>query len=49
MKYSSAVEGYTPIDRGLIPDIEVEPTIEDVLAGRDAVLEHTLRLIRESM
>ncbi len=33
MKYSSAVEGYTPVDRGLIPDIEVEPSIEDVLSG----------------
>jgi C-terminal processing protease CtpA/Prc len=48
MKYSSAVEGYTPLDRGLIPDIEVEPSIEDVLAGRDTVLEYTLRRIRES-
>lgn len=48
MKYSSAVEGYTPVDRGLIADIEVEPSIEDVLAGRDAVLDHTLGLILEA-
>jgi C-terminal processing protease CtpA/Prc len=48
MKYSSAVEGYTPVDRGLIPDIEIEPSIEDVLVGHDTVLEYTLRMIRES-
>ena len=46
MKYSSAVEGYTPTDRGLIPNREVAASIEEVLAGRDAVLEHTLRTIR---
>jgi hypothetical protein len=48
MKYSSAVEGYTPVDRGLIPNIEIEASIDDVLAGRDAVLEHALQRIGES-
>ena len=48
MKYSSAVEGYTPVDRGLIPDIELEPSIEDVLVGHDTVLEYTLRMISQS-
>jgi C-terminal processing protease CtpA/Prc len=47
MKYSSAVAGYSPADRGLIPDVEFEPSIEDVMAGRDAMLDHTLQLIRE--
>ena len=48
MKYSTAAEGYTPVDRGLLADIEIEASIEDVLADRDAVLEHTFELIRES-
>jgi hypothetical protein len=48
MKYSSAVEGYTPLDRGLIPDISIEPSIEDILVGSDTVLEDTLRRIHES-
>ena len=48
MKYSTAADGYTPVDRGLLADIEIEASIEDVLADRDAVLEHTLELIRES-
>ena len=32
--------------RGVPPDVEVHATIEDVLAGRDVVLEKTLGLIR---
>ena len=34
--------------RGLIPDFPLEPSIEDVLAGRDLVLEQTLDLIAEA-
>ena len=48
IKYSSAVSGYTPVDRGLIPDMAMEPSIEDVLAGRDRVLERVLEMIEES-
>jgi hypothetical protein len=40
-----AVSGYEPVDRGLIPEHRVEPTIEDLLAGRDVVLEYVLELI----
>lgn len=47
MKYSSAVEGYTPVDRGLLPDIEVEASIDDVMVERDAVMERALQLISE--
>jgi C-terminal processing protease CtpA/Prc len=42
MRYSSAVSGYAPEDRGLIPDHEVTPTIDDLLAGRDPVLAFAL-------
>jgi C-terminal processing protease CtpA/Prc len=36
--YTMAVEGY-PKDRGIVPDFPVAPTIEDLLAGRDPVME----------
>lgn len=45
VRYMMAVSGYEPIDRGLIPEHVVEPTIEDLLAGRDTVLEYALALI----
>jgi hypothetical protein len=36
-----AVDGY-PKDRGIVPDFPVTPTIEDLLAGRDPVMERAL-------
>ncbi len=36
--YTMAVEGY-PADRGIVPDVAVAPTIEDLLAGRDPVMD----------
>lgn len=45
VKYTMAVEGYEPTDRGLIPDHIVIPTIDDVLAERDSQLEYALELI----
>lgn len=39
--YTMAVDGY-PADRGIVPDFPVGPTIEDLLAGRDPVLEKAL-------
>ncbi len=45
VRYTMAVSGYEPVDRGLIPEHRVEPTIEDLLAGRDVVLEYVLELI----
>lgn len=33
--------GY-PRDRGIVPDFSVEPTIEDLLAGRDPVMDRAL-------
>jgi C-terminal processing protease CtpA/Prc len=34
--------------RGVIPDIIVETTIDDMITGKDPVLDYTLKLIRES-
>lgn len=39
--YTMAVEGY-PKDRGLVPDFPVTPTIDDIMAGRDTVMERAL-------
>lgn len=43
--YTMAVDGY-PRDRGIVPDFPVTPTIEDVLAGRDVVLERALEYLK---
>jgi C-terminal processing protease CtpA/Prc len=42
--YTLAVDGY-PRDRGIVPDIPVVPTIEDLLARRDVVMERALRFL----
>jgi hypothetical protein len=34
-----------PYGRGVPPDIEVQPTIHDLIAGRDVVLEKAISLI----
>lgn len=41
VRYAMAVDGY-PADQGVVPDIAVEPTIDDLLAGRDPVLDRAL-------
>jgi hypothetical protein len=43
--FASAVQGL-PKDRGVIPDIIVSQTPQDMAAGIDTVLEHTLSIIR---
>jgi C-terminal processing protease CtpA/Prc len=43
--FASAVQGL-PLDRGILPDIRVDPTPQDMAAGKDTVLEHTLSLIQ---
>lgn len=43
--FASAVQGL-PKDRGVLPDILIDPTPQDMAAGLDTVLEHTLSLIR---
>lgn len=47
-RYNSAVEGYEPTDRGMIPNHEVHLTQEDLVDGSDSVLEFALELIRRS-
>ncbi len=42
--FASAVKGF-PRNKGIIPEYPVQPTIEDLIAGRDAVMEFTLKLI----
>lgn len=37
----------SPADHGILPDHEVRNSIEDVLNGRDGVLEYTVKLINE--
>jgi hypothetical protein len=44
--YTMAVDGY-PKDRGIFPDFPVAPTIEDLLAGRDVVMERALAYLRK--
>lgn len=44
--YTMAVEGY-PKDRGLVPDILVTPTIEDLMAGRDPVMDRALAWLQK--
>ncbi|HOW86416.1 MAG TPA: S41 family peptidase [Candidatus Aminicenantes bacterium] len=41
-----AVDGY-PKDRGLVPDFPVAPSIEDLLDGRDPVLERALAYLKK--
>jgi C-terminal processing protease CtpA/Prc len=48
VRYTMAVSGYEPADRGLIPDIPINPTIEDVLSGRDTELQYLMALINQS-
>jgi hypothetical protein len=47
LRYHMAVSGYTPRDRGILPDYPFSPSIQDLLEGRDTVLEYALELIRE--
>jgi rhodanese-related sulfurtransferase len=37
--------GY-PRDRGLLPEVPVEPAIEDLLAGRDPVMDRALKFLK---
>jgi hypothetical protein len=44
--YTMAVDGY-PKDRGIVPDFPVTPTVEDLLAGRDVVMERALAYLEK--
>ena len=41
-----AVSDY-PKDRGIIPEYQISPTIEDLLQDRDTVMEFAVDLIRK--
>jgi hypothetical protein len=45
--YHMAVSGYPHPDRGVLPDHEVVPTIDDILQQRDAEMAYTLELIQK--
>ncbi len=47
VRYNMAVSGRRPLDRGLVPDVVVTPTLDDVLNGRDPVLDAGMRLLGE--
>jgi C-terminal processing protease CtpA/Prc len=44
--YAMAVDGY-PKDRGIVPEFPVTPAIEDLLAGRDVVMERALAYLEK--
>ena len=45
-KWFKEIEGYPDTQRGIKPHHEVYNSIDDILAGKDQVLEYTLQLIR---
>jgi hypothetical protein len=44
--YDSAKNPSAKPDRGVLPDVRIEPSIQDLLGGRDPVMEKALRLAR---
>jgi hypothetical protein len=44
--YTVAVDGY-PKDRGIVPEVPVSPTIEDLLACRDPVMDRAMRYLEK--
>jgi hypothetical protein len=44
MTFTVAVKGLSR-ETGIMPDYPVEPTIDDLLAGRDAVKDFAMKLI----
>ena len=47
MTYTLSVKGIHAPDRGVLPDHPIQPTIEDLLAGRDPEWERALALARK--
>jgi len=46
VRYTMAVSGYLK-DRGIIPEYQVSPIIEDLLQDRDTVMEFAVDLIKK--
>ncbi|MEO1653108.1 MAG: S41 family peptidase, partial [Bacteroidota bacterium] len=47
-RYFTNVKADIPLGRGVIPDYQVTPTIEDILAGLDPQLEFVFELIKKN-
>ena len=45
--FATAVSGF-PFDRGIIPEHQVRPDVEDIIHHRDPVLEYAVDLIERS-
>jgi C-terminal processing protease CtpA/Prc len=48
-KRNTYPDGRDIVGVGIIPDIEVNPTKEDRISGRDVVLEKALEVLKEKM
>lgn len=46
MGYYMAIPASQPADRGVLPDIPMSPSVEDVIAGKDVVMEKVLQLTK---
>jgi len=46
VRYTMAVDDY-PNDRGIIPEHRVDPSVEDILKGRDTVMAYALDLVKK--
>jgi len=46
VRYTMAVDDY-PADRGIIPEHRVDPSIDDILSGRDTVMAYALALVKK--
>jgi len=45
VRYEMAVSDRRPRDRGLLPDIEVTPSVDDLVSKRDPVLDAAVKLL----
>lgn len=45
LTFAAAVQGMSP-DRGIEPDHEVEPRIDDLIGGRDTIRNYAVKLLR---
>lgn len=48
MKYVTAVDPAYNFGKGVVPDHEVTPSLEDVIYNKDVVMEYVMKLIRTS-
>ena len=46
--YRTNVKGFNR-ERGILPDIEIKPKIEDLIENRDTLMEYALKIVRREM